>query len=97
MNIGTKLISNLTKIYELSILPVSFVFFSCCTLCGIIFLNLAQKWPGMMKIWYENERRLLTPEYRFNRWKLTKTIKFAVITVLVAAFCKKRGPGSFKN
>lgn len=45
----------------------------------------------MMKIWYENEKGLLTPEYRFNRLKLSKRIKSVVITVIVAAFGKKRG------
>lgn len=49
------------------------------------FLNIAQKWPELMKFWHEHEKELLKPNFKVNGWKLSKRIKVTAIVVLVGA------------
>lgn len=77
------------KIFENNLINFSWSYFLWhCFLCGVAFLNIAQKWPELMKFWYQHEKELLKSKYKVSGWKLSKRIKVTAIVVLVGALSK---------
>lgn len=62
------------------------VFFCYTTMCTILFLSIAVKWPRMMTQWASVEERFLCPPYRYHFLKLSLKIKLIAFAVIALAF-----------
>lgn len=65
--------------------PVGLVFFTYTTVCNIVFLYLATRWPGLMTVWTAKEKRFLHYPYKAFGSKLSLKIKVTAIAVIVLA------------
>lgn len=67
---------------------VGIVFFTYSTICGIVFLEIAVKWPRLIKIWIhkEHEAGLLKHPYKIHGWRLATKLRCTAMTVIFLAF-----------
>lgn len=61
------------------------LFFSYTATCTLIFIDIAQKWPNIMKMWRKIDENFTRHPYKIYNRKLSTKIRFIAVTVITLA------------